>query len=311
MRRPDFSFTAAPGTCDKRDKDSMPISSQLIRSVTAQMYEWSLKQIPDDTRATLARFEATETNPTGRKTLAIMLESSDEAKKNSQLVCSDVGFPVYMIKVGSRARIDGNLRQAIEDGFADLVAQINPPILQMVTHPLTHKRSYAAPGMPQITFDWVDDADYIEITCSPKALGSGRWAALEIFVYPSMDQIEKYVMECVLRAGSQACPPIVVGVGIGGTFDYAAKMAKEATLRANGVHNADPMVASLEERLLKAINATGFGPMGTGGDSTAMAVNVNISHGHGFVPVAVCFNCWINRRTRVRINNDGEVTRYE
>jgi fumarate hydratase subunit alpha len=88
-------------------------------------------------------------------------------------------------------------------------------------------------------------------------------------------------------------------------------MAKEATLRAGGVHNADPMVASLEERLLKAINATGFGPMGTGGDSTAMAVNVNISHGHGFVPVAVCFNCWINRRTRVRINNDGEVTRYE
>lgn len=289
----------------------MPISSQLIRSVTAQMYEWSLKQIPDETRAALAKFETTETNPTGRKTLSIMLESSDEAKKNSQLVCSDVGFPVYMIKVGSRAQIEGNLRQAITDGFGDLVAQINPPILQMVTHPLTHKRSYAAPGMPQITFDWVDDADYIEITCSPKALGSGRWAALEIFVYPTLDQIEKYVMECVLRAGSQACPPIVVGVGIGGTFDYAAKMAKEATLRPHGTPNSDPMVASLEERLLKAVNSTGFGPMGTGGDSTAMAVNVNIAHGHGFVPVAVCFNCWINRRTRVRIANNGEVTRYE
>jgi len=289
----------------------MPISSQLIRSVTAQMYEWSLKQIPDDTRDVLKKFAAAERNPVGRKTLAIMLESSEAAKQNSQLVCSDVGFPVYMIKVGSRAQIDGNLRQAITDGFADLVDGINPPILQMVTHPLTHKRSYAAPGMPQVTFDWVDDADYIEITCSPKALGSGRWAALEIFVYPSLDQVEKYVMDCVLRAGSQACPPIVVGVGIGGTFDYAAKMAKEATLRPHGVHNEDPMVAALEERLLKAINATGFGPMGTGGDATAMAVNVNISHGHGFVPIAVCFNCWINRRTRVRIGNDGEVTRYE
>jgi len=289
----------------------MTISSDLIRKVTAQMYEWSLKQIPDDTRAALQGFESTESNPVGKKTLTIMLKSADAAKAGSQLVCSDVGVPVYSLKIGTQARFEGNVRQAITDGFADLVAGINPPILQMVTHPLTHKRSYAAPGMPIITCDIVDDADYVEITCSPKAMGSGRWAALEIFVYPSMDQIEQYVMDCVLRAGSQACPPIVVGVGIGGTFDYAAKMAKEATLRPHGVASSDPMVAALEQRLLRAINATGFGPMGTGGDSTAMAVNVNISHGHGFVPIAVCFNCWINRRTRVRIHNSGEVVRYE
>jgi len=289
----------------------MTISSDLIRKVTAQMYEWSLKQIPDDTRAALQGFESTESNPVGKKTLSIMLKSADAAKAGSQLVCSDVGVPVYSLKIGTQARFEGNVRQAITDGFADLVAGINPPILQMVTHPLTHKRSYAAPGMPIITCDIVDDADYVEITCSPKAMGSGRWAALEIFVYPSMDQIEQYVMDCVLRAGSQACPPIVVGVGIGGTFDYAAKMAKEATLRPYGVASDDPMVAALEQRLLRAINATGFGPMGTGGDSTAMAVNVNISHGHGFVPIAVCFNCWINRRTRVRIHNSGEVVRYE
>jgi fumarate hydratase subunit alpha len=289
----------------------MPISSQLIRSVTAQMYGWSLKQIPDNTREVLEKFASTETNPVGRKTLSIMLESSEEAKRNQQLVCSDVGVPVYMVRIGNGVRIEGNLRQAISDGFADLVKTIDPPILQMVTHPITHKRSYAAPGMPIVTFDWIDDADYMEIICAPKALGSGRWAALEIFVYPTIDQIEKYVMECVLRAGSQACPPIVVGVGIGGTFDYAAKMAKEATLRPFGQRNEDPLLASLEERLLGAVNKTGFGPMGTGGDSTAMAVHVNMSHGHGFVPVAVCFNCWINRRTKVRISNDGEVTRYE
>ena len=289
----------------------MTISSDLIRKVTAQMYEWSLKQIPDDTRAALQGFESTESNPVGKKTLSIMLKSADAAKAGSQLVCSDVGVPVYSLKIGTQVRFEGNVRQAITDGFADLVAGINPPILQMVTHPLTHKRSYAAPGMPIITCDIVDDADYVEITCSPKAMGSGRWAALEIFVYPSMDQIEQYVMDCVLRAGSQACPPIVVGVGIGGTFDYAAKMAKEATLRPHGVASSDPMVAALEQRLLRAINATGFGSMGTGGDSTAMAVNVNISHGHGFVPIAVCFNCWINRRTRVRIHNSGEVVRYE
>ena len=239
------------------------------------------------------------------------MESSDEAKKNSQLVCSDVGFPVYMIKVGSRARIDGNLRQAVTDGFADLVAQIDPPILQMVTHPLTHKRSYAAPGMPQITFDWVDDADYIEITCSPKALGSGRWAALEIFSFPSLEVIEKYVMDCVLKAGSQHCPPVVIGVGIGGTFDHAAKLSKDATLRPFGERNPEPMVAEMEERLTRAVNQMGFGPMGVGGSTTTFGVHIEYASGHGFTPVAVSFNCWINRRTRARIYNSGVVERIE
>ena len=101
--------------------------------------------------------------------------------------------------------------------------------------------------------------------------------------------------------------PVVIGVGIGGTFDYAAKMAKEATLRPIGQRHAEPMVADMEQRLVEAVNQTGFGPMGTGGDSTAMTVNVEYAAGHGFTPVAVAFNCWINRRTRARLFNDGRV----
>jgi fumarate hydratase subunit alpha len=118
-------------------------------------------------------------------------------------------------------------------------------------------------------------------------------------------------MEVILKAGSQHCPPVVIGIGIGGTFDYAAKMAKEAMLRSFGQRHPEPMVAAMEERLLAAANATGFGPMGTGGDSTAMAVHVNYSAGHGFTPVAVCFNCWINRRARARIFNSGQVEYFE
>jgi fumarate hydratase subunit alpha len=119
------------------------------------------------------------------------------------------------------------------------------------------------------------------------------------------------VMQCVIEAGSQPCPPVVIGVGIGGSFDHAAAMAKQATLRPVGQRSPEPMVADMEQRLLEAVNATGFGPMGTGGDSTAMAVNVEYSAGHGFTPVAVCFNCWINRRTRARIYDDGRVERFD
>lgn len=285
----------------------MAISQDAIQTLTAQLYDRSLRGIPEDTKAALQRAESVESNATAQHTLRIMLKSADAAQRSNHFVCSDAGIPVFFVRVGTQARFEGNVRQAITDGFADLVQTIQPPLLPHVTHPLTLARGYQGKGMPIVTFDMVDDCDFVDITCSPKALGSGRWAALEIFSFPDLHTIEKFVMETVIKAGSQPCPPVVIGVGIGGTFDYAAKMAKEATLRPIGTVSDEPIVADMEARLVRAINKTGFGPMGTGGDSTAMAVHVNYAAGHGFTPVAVAFNCWINRRTRARLYNDGRV----
>ncbi len=289
----------------------MAITYEMIKQVTAQLYERSLKQIPDDTRQALVDAGLRETNETGRRTLQIMVESADAARSKHSLVCSDSGVPVYFMQIGTQARFDGDVKQAIEAGFAELVESIQPPLLPHVTNPLTLERGYKGKGMPITTFDLVDGVDYIDITCSPKALGSGRWAALEIFSFPDLSTIENFVMETVIKAGSQPCPPVVIGVGIGGSFDYAAKMAKEATLRKIGTINSEPILIDMEARLLERINKTGFGPMGTGGDSTSMAVHINYCAGHGFTPVAVCFNCWINRRTRARCYNDGRVEMME
>ncbi|AFK60958.1 hydro-lyase, Fe-S type, tartrate/fumarate subfamily subunit alpha [Advenella kashmirensis WT001] len=289
----------------------MAITFEMIKQVTAQLYERSLKQIPDDTRQALVQASSRETNETGRRTLQIMIESADAARSQQSLVCSDSGVPVYFMQIGTQAQFEGNVKQAIEEGFAELVATINPPLLPHVTNPLTLERGYQGKGMPITTFDLVDGADYIDITCSPKALGSGRWAALEIFSFPDLPTIENFVMETVVKAGSQPCPPVVIGVGIGGSFDYAAKMAKEATLRQIGTVNPEPILVDMEAHLLERINKTGFGPMGTGGDSTSMAVHINYCAGHGFTPVAVCFNCWINRRTRARCYNDGRIQMLE
>jgi fumarate hydratase subunit alpha len=289
----------------------MPITSEQITQLTADLYEWSLKKIPEDTKAALASALPRESNDTGRKTLTIMLKSADAAESTGGLVCSDVGIPTYSVKIGTRAQFEGPVRQAIVDGFARMAARSNPPILKMVTNPLTHERSHAGKDMPIVTFDVIDGADYVDFTCAPKAMGTGRWEALETFVYPSLQQIEDYVLDTVLRSGSQACPPIVVGVGIGGTFDHAARIAKEAVLRPFGQLNPEPVLAAMEARLLQAVNDLGFGPMGTGGDTTAMAVHINHSASHGFVPVAVSLNCWINRRTRARIHADGRVERIE
>ncbi|UJQ94719.1 fumarate hydratase [Mariluticola halotolerans] len=289
----------------------MPITYDVIRQAACDLYGWSLKKVPDDTLDALAAARLTETNPTSQRTLDFMQAAARAAESEDRHACSDAGFPTYFVKIGTKLTLDGDIRRAFVDGFAELVDTIQPPILKFITHPLTMERSYKGKDMPIVSFDVIDGADYMEITCSPKALGSGRWADLKIFSYPKIAEIEAYFMECVLAAGSQHCPPVIIGMGIGGSFDHAAKMAKQATLRKIGSKHADPMIAEMEERLLVAVNKTGFGPMGTGGDTTALAVHVDYAHGHGFVPVAVCFNCWINRRTAVRIDNDGKVTRLE
>jgi fumarate hydratase subunit alpha len=285
----------------------MAVTYDAVKAVTAQLYERSLRGIPADAKKALRQLELDESNEIGRRTLRIMLDSAELAESSGHFVCSDSGIPVYFVRIGSRVQFSGNVRQAISDGFDELVATIQPPLLPHVTHPLTLERGYKGKDMPIVTFDLVDGVDYVDITCSPKALGGGRWAALEIFSFPDLRTIEKFVIDTIVRAGSQPCPPVVVGVGIGGTFDYAAKMAKEATLRPIGEPSPEPILAQMESRLTAAANKTGFGPMGTGGDSTALAVHVNYAAGHGFTPVAVCFNCWINRRTRARIHNSGQV----
>src|SRR5262249_24972029 len=152
------------------------------------------------------------------------------------------------VKIGTAAQLDGPIKQAISDGFDHLVETIEPPILKHVTNPLTNERGYKGKDMPIVSYDLIDDADYVEIVCQPKALGSGRGAALEIFWFPRRETMEKYVRACVRKGGSQPCPPVVVGVGLGGTFDLCAKNAKAATLRPFGKKNPEPILADMEER---------------------------------------------------------------
>jgi fumarate hydratase subunit alpha len=126
-----------------------------------------------------------------------------------------------------------------------------------------------------------------------------------------MQTIQKFILDCVLRAGSQPCPPIIIGIGIGGTFEHAAKLAKYALMRPVGHRNSNSTIAGMEQSLQAAVNQTGIGPMGLGGDTTALAVNIEYASGHGFVPVAVCFNCWPNRKASARIFGDNSVKYLE
>lgn len=285
----------------------MPITDQMIRHATAELFNRALRRIPADAKSALSAAMQTERNETARRTLELQLRSAELAERGDRFVCSDSGVPVYFVKIGSRADLACDFKSAIREGYEHLVETIDPPILKHVTNPLTNERGYHGKDMPIVSYDFESGVDHVEMICSPKALGSGRWAALELFTFPSLEEIETYVLDVAIKAGAQHCPPVVMGVGIGGTFDHCAGLAKKQTLRPIGQPNPDPTLAAMEARLTRAVNALGFGPMGTGGDTTVLAVHVDYSSGHGFTPVAVCFNCWINRRTRVRIWGDGRM----
>ncbi len=285
----------------------MAITDEMIHTATRELYSRSLRKVPEDAKKALADAMVTETNETARRTLELQLRSAELAERKDRFVCSDSGVPVYFVKVGSKAPLDCDFKQAIRAGYEELVETIQPPLLKHVTNPLTLERGYHGKDMPIVSYDFESGADYVEMICSPKALGSGRWAALELFTFPTLEEIETYILDVAIKAGAQHCPPVVMGVGIGGTFDHCASMAKKQTLRALGQTNPEPALAAMEERLAKAVNALGFGPMGTGGDTTVLGVHVDYSSGHGFTPVAVCFNCWINRRTSVKIWGDGRM----
>jgi fumarate hydratase subunit alpha len=183
--------------------------------------------VPDDTKAALARAMETETNETARQTLKLQLHSAELAEQRDRFVCSDSGVPVYFVKIGTAAPLACDIKTAIRQGYEHLVETIDPPILKHVTNPLTLERGYCGKDMPIVSYDLESGADYVEMTCSPKALGSGRWAALELFTFPTLEQIETYILDVTITAGAQHCPPVVMGVGIGGTFDHCAALAKK------------------------------------------------------------------------------------
>ena len=285
------------------------IDENLVQEVSESLYSAALRRVPPDTVRALEAAREQEELESARATLGLMLRSARLAESKDSFVCSDSGVPTYLVEIGGSARWQGDIKAAITRGFEHLAETISPPLLKHVNNPLTNERGGQGKDMPSISVDLIGNADYIDITCVPKALGSGRWASLTTLISPSLEEIEACVMDAIMRAGSQHCPPVVVGVGIGGNFDLTAKLANRATYREIGSVNPDPVLAAMEERLTEAANATGFGPMGVGGSTTALAVHIDYAFGHGYTPVAVCFNCWINRRAKARLHSDGRVER--
>jgi fumarate hydratase subunit alpha/L(+)-tartrate dehydratase alpha subunit len=288
-----------------------------VEEVSRSLYLRALQDIPSDIRHALGEGlgrEQASGNKTAAGVLFTILENIEVADTQGTLVCQDTGLPIYKVRIGSRLNVDvPEIKTRIRTACEKLTRE--HPLRSNSVHPLTRKNTgtNSGQGIPIIKVDFVPDSDQIEILMAPKGSGSENMSFLKMLnPNEGIKGIKRFVLHCVLESGACPCPPVIVGIGLGGTSDLAMNLAKEAsTFRTIGSSNPDPQVAELEKDLLEKINATGLGPQGLGGLTTALAVNIEWAHTHiSQNPVAVNMQCWRGERSAGLIEADGTV-KYE
>lgn len=234
-----------------------------------------------------------------QKVFDILLQNAEIAERESLPLCQDTGIPVILVRISEGLTIPNGLEKAINDGIAEAVKE--GYLRASVAHPLT--RENTGTNTPAVIhYEIVPGNELFEIWVMPKGCGSENMSRLAMLKpADGIEGIKNFVLETVKLAGPNPCPPVIVGVGIGGSFEHCAFLAKKALFRELGTPNPDPKVKALEEELLSEINKLGIGPLGFGGKTTALAVHVEVAHTHiASLPVAVNFLCHSARIAKIK-----------
>ncbi|MBQ9832188.1 MAG: fumarate hydratase [Clostridia bacterium] len=250
--------------------------------------------LPSDVKNCLKQGRADETWETACDVLDKIIQNYEIADKNDAPICQDTGVACVFLEIGQDVHINGDLTEAVNEGvrrgYTDGYLRKS-----VVKDPID--RVNTGDNTPAMLYCDIVKGDKLTITVAPKGFGSENMSRIAM-LKPSdgIEGVKRFIINAVEEAGPNPCPPIVVGVGIGGTFDKAALMAKKALLRPLGEHSEKPYYAELEKELLNSINALGIGPQGFGGRTTALAVNVETMPTHiAGLPCAVNINCHVAR----------------
>lgn len=269
-----------------------------VEEITKNIKEMCIEAnyyLSEDMSKALKNATETEKSPLGKQILNQLQNNLEIAGKDMIPICQDTGMAVVFLEVGQEVHFEGGLiedavNEGIRQGYVDGYLRksvVNDPIIRENTKDNT----------PGIIHYKIVEGDKVKIKVAPKGFGSENMS--RVFMLKPADGIEgvkEAVLTAVRDAGPNACPPMVVGVGVGGTFEKCAIMAKEALTREVGVHSEIPYVAEMEKELLERINKSGIGPGGLGGTTTALAVNVNTYPTHiAGLPVGVNICCHVNR----------------
>jgi len=243
---------------------------------------------------------AQETSPISRPVMDDLCRNLDAARELELPICQDTGMAVVFAEVGQEVHILGDFAEAVNQGvrrgYVDGLLRCS-----VVADPL--RRGNTGDNTPAILHVDLVPGDKLALTVAPKGFGSENMSRLNMFTpAASREDIVNFVAQTVKEAGGNPCPPVVLGVGIGGDFELCAKLAKAALCRDVSLRNPDPYYAQLEHEMLDAVNATGVGPQGFGGDVTALAVNIETYPTHiAGLPVAVNVGCHVTRHKSVMI----------
>ena len=276
------------------------VSCDKITDVIERLCIEANYDLPEDVRSAIERASAAEDGPVAQGILADIRANYAIAAEERVPICQDTGMAVIFLEIGQDVHITGgDLTEAVNEGVR---RGYEKGYLRksVVGDPV--RRGNTGDNTPAMLTTEIVPGDRIRVTVAPKGFGSENMSQISMFK-PSagLQGIKDFILKAVRNAGPNPCPPIVVGVGIGGTFDKCALLANKALLRELGTHHPDPFYAELEEEMLEKINATGIGPQGLGGRTTALAVNIETLPTHiAGMPCAVNINCHVTRhRTEV------------
>ena len=270
------------------------IDSALITEVVARLCIDANYHLPPDMKKQIISSSKEESWETASIILDQIIENFNIADENLQPICQDTGLACVFLSIGQDLHINGNLEDAVNEGVRKGYSK-GYLRKSVVSDPLN--RVNTGDNTPAMIYYDICPGDKLKITVAPKGFGSENMSQIKM-LKPSdgIEGVKDFVIKVVEDAGPNPCPPIVVGVGIGGTFDKAAYLAKKALMRPVDQRNSEDFYAELEEELLEKINALGIGPQGFGGRTTALAVNIEKFPTHiAGLPVAVNINCHVTR----------------
>lgn len=274
------------------------IQAEQITQEVAQMCKEAAYYLPGDVFAALERGRLSEKSPVGREVLDQIITNAKIAKEEDRPICQDTGMTIVFVELGQDVHIEGgNLNDAINAGVAKGYTE-GYLRKSVVAEPLFDRKN-TQDNTPAVIYTEIVPGDKLTIQVEPKGFGSENKSGLKMLVpADGVKGVKKAVMDIILHASCNPCPPMVVGIGIGGTMDRAAVMSKKALLRPTNVRNAHPKYAKLEEELLELINQTGIGPQ-LGGTTSALAVNIEWGPTHiAGLPVAVTICCHACRHSK-------------
>lgn len=271
------------------------IDVKLITQAVAELCIKANKQLPDDLVNLIDAYNLNEESTLAKSVMNDLADNIKAAQKLDIPICQDCGMAVVFIEIGQDVHfINGELNEAINNGVREGYTKgylrcsvVSDPLIRINTNDNT----------PAIIHTNIIKGDSVKITVAPKGFGSENMSCLRMFTpAATREDIIEYVLECVVKAGGNPCPPIVLGIGIGGDFEQCAYLAKKALCRSVSTSNDNPFYADMEEEILRLANCLNIGPQGFSGKTTALAVNIETAPTHiAGLPVAVNFGCHVTR----------------